>query len=136
MRVAVEFDWEPVGEVGLSPSGKLAFPRVPYGPGVYCFHIEQDSVAEVYVGESEDLRQRMEHNYRYSPRPTNLRVRSMLLERLAAGKRVQLSIARNVLVELGGTQAAGDLSLKQVRLLVESAALAIARHAGEQIQNR
>jgi hypothetical protein len=135
MRVVVEFDWEDVGKVSLSTSGKLAFPPTPAEPGVYRFEVTNSGVIEVYIGESENLRQRMEHNYRYHPASTNVRVREMLTEHLMAQRPVALAITRSAKLEIHGDEIDADFGLKQIRLLVENAALATARQAGMQIHN-
>jgi hypothetical protein len=131
----IEFDWQEAGPIGLSPSRKLAFPVILPEPGIYRFRVPSVARSEVYSGESENLRQRMEHNYRYHPGPTNVRVRAWLLGDLWEGRSIQLAIARSSFLEIDGERVIADLTKKQVRLLIENAALAVARRPGEQIQH-
>jgi hypothetical protein len=140
MSLMIEFDWDEVGHVRLSPSNKLEFPPVPSEPGVYSFRMfrmSSVSGAEVYIGETQDLHQRMNRNYRTNHTgKTNVYVRRLLYQGLSEGRSVQLALVRRVLLEVDGAQAPADFHLKVVRLLIESAAVVLAGRVGEQILNR
>jgi hypothetical protein len=132
----VEFEWEEIGDLGVTEAGRLAIPRVPAVPGIYRFWATDGVGSEVYIGESQDLRHRMERNYANKHRgETNVRVREMLLAGLAARRSVRLAIVRAAVMEVDGAKAPADMSKKSVRLLVENAALAIARNADAEIHN-
>ena len=136
MQIMIEFDWEAVGAVSLTAAGRLDIPPVSAGPGVYRFRVSNDSLTEVYIGESQNLRQRMVNNYASTHTgTTNVRVRGVLVGHLREGRDVQLAIVRNAMCGIDGELAPADLRLKDTRLLVESAALALARRAGERIHN-
>lgn len=88
-RVAVEFEWQPVGEVTLV-DGKPRFPSLPRAPGAYrlAFYVP-DAAARVYIGETDDLHRRAQ-NYR-TPGPmqrTSLRMNQELVDALTRGVRV------------------------------------------------
>jgi hypothetical protein len=110
MRVVVDFDWEYVGDVGLSAAGRLVFPSLSSGPAVYRFVVES-SPTEVYIGETENLRQRMEHNYRYHPGSTNVRVRDLLVGRLEAGHSIRLALMRDMVLTVDRFRVVGDHEL-------------------------
>jgi hypothetical protein len=78
----------------------------------------------------------MERNYANKHRgETNVRVRELLLSRLAERRCVQLAIVRTAVLDVAGHRAPADLTSKSVRLLVENAALALARHAKVHVHN-
>ncbi|MGH2533815.1 MAG: GIY-YIG nuclease family protein [Thermomicrobiales bacterium] len=135
MRVTIEFEWEELGKVSLSQLGKLVIPQVPVGPGVYRFRIPTESAVEVYVGQTNNLRRRM-RNYAGTHRgQTASRIRKVLLDHLAEGRQVQHSIARHARVEIDGEAVDASVDPEHVRLLVENAALALARRVGEKAHN-
>jgi hypothetical protein len=136
MRVAVDFDWKKVGPLRLSTAGRLAIPQVPAASGIYRFQVLSEAGPEVYIGESRDLRQRMVHNYASTHTgATNVRVRDMLLRHLTAGRDVRLAIVTEAVLIIEDELTAADLHLKEVRRLIESAALVLARQAGERIHD-
>jgi len=64
-------DWRQAGEVTLDETGRLVFPELPNGPGIYRFRLiagEGQMPARVYIGEAESLSHRMK-GYR-TPGPT------------------------------------------------------------------
>jgi hypothetical protein len=136
VRVGIEFDWEEIGHLGLAPAGSLVIPPVPAEPGIYRFRLSGDAATEVYIGESDNLRRRMQGNYASKHTgTTNVRVRELLQHHLTEEECVHLAIVRVASLELDGYQASADLSDKSTRLLVENAALAIARFGGETTHN-
>ena len=136
VRVVIVFDWEEVGAVRLSPAGRLEIPPVSAEPGVYRFRVSNASGTAVYIGESQNLRRRMVGNYASTHTDTtNVRVRGMLLGYLTEGRDVRLAIVREAVLEVDGELAPAELKLKDARLLVENAALALARRAGDRIHN-
>jgi hypothetical protein len=135
VRVVVEFDWEEVGSVGLSPTGELAIPPVSAGPGIYRFRVSVASGAEVYIGESQDLRHRMRNYANMHKGETNVRVRELLLRHLEEGRDVRLAIVSGAVFEVDGEPTPADLASKDARLLVENTGLTLARRDGERIHN-
>jgi hypothetical protein len=136
MRVAIIFDWEEVGTLSLTPAGRLAIPQVTPAPGIYRIQVSNDSSTEVYIGESQDLRQRMVGNYASTHTGvTNVRVRGILSGHLAEGRDVRLAIVSKAFLEIEGDLIPADLTLKDARQLVENAALALACRAGDHIHN-
>jgi hypothetical protein len=136
VRVVVEFDWEEFGQVGLLPTGRLAIPIVPAKPGIYRFRVMGDAGTEVYIGETDNLRRRMQGNYASTHTgATNVRVRELLLTHLRGRGIVSLAVVRAASFEVDGHLMSADLSDRSARLLVENAALAIARLDSETIHN-
>jgi hypothetical protein len=66
---------------------------------------------------------------------TNERIREMRLRHLEAGGDVRLAIVRKAVLEIAGDVSPADLDTKDARQLIENAALAVARRAGERICN-
>jgi hypothetical protein len=64
-----------------------------------------------------------------------VRIRETLLHSLAEGRDIRLAIVITAALGIDGAGVTADLGLTDTRLLIESAALALARRAGEQIQN-
>lgn len=136
MRIAVEFDWKEIGPLKTTTAGRLSIPVVPAEPGIYRFLISTGSGTEVYIGESDNLYRRMTRNYASAHTgSTNVRIREMLLARLAEGIDVRLAVVRFAVVELDSRRTEADLTDKSVRLLVENAALATDRLDGARILN-
>jgi hypothetical protein len=136
VRVAVEFDWEEIGQVELSPAGRLAMPSVPAEPGIYRFRITSEHRTEVYIGETSNLRRRMQANYASTHTgATNVRVRKLLQSQLGEARGVHLAIVRAAFREVDGHRIPADLSDRSTRLLIENAAIAIARCDGETVHN-
>jgi hypothetical protein len=78
----------------------------------------------------------MRHNYTNLHKgKTNVRVREMLLQHLTEGREISLTFVTKVSLEIDGEPVPADMTLKEVRLLAENAALALARRAGKHIHN-
>src|SRR5215210_2591945 len=68
----------------LSAAERLVIPWVPAGPGIYRFRVSNASETEVYIGESQNLRQRMMGNYASTHTgKMNVRIRKIVLGHLA-----------------------------------------------------
>src|SRR4051812_7204923 len=116
MNVAVEFEWVEVGVVRQFTATLPAFPNVPAGPGVYRFRVSSNSGVETYIGEAENIRQRLQRNYgSQHTGSTNVRVRRWLLSQLAAGGEVRLALAHVTALSVDGKPFAPDLASKQIR---------------------
>jgi len=128
--VEVAFRWRLLGEVTLDGLGKLLFPQASAAPGVYRLEVDDDQ-ASVYFGEATDLHQRF-GRYRNAGRrqPTNIRIQELLCRMLSDGGRCQVSVAEILTFQAGRSGACLDLRLKAARVLVESAAIVLARNEG------
>ncbi len=129
----ISYGWCGAGAVALA-GGKLAMPTLGARPGIYRFVISDGQTGAVrhYVGESSNLASRM-NGYR-NPGPTqhtNIRLNTLLLSTLKAGGTVDAS----VVLEANFAGQALELGSKSARLLVESAALLVARSAGIAVEN-
>ena len=134
VEVGVQFVWLDAGVVALDVSGKLGFYRLPSRPGIYRFTLtDGDSGSlSIYIGESDNLARRMS-NYR-NPGPkqlTNERLQARILETLAGGGKVSVSVALEAAVD-GATL---DFTARPARLLAENAALIRAGQQGHHAEN-
>jgi hypothetical protein len=126
-EISLAFRWEPIGRVSIDEMGKPVFPQAAATPGVYRFEIDGDK-ALVYFGEAADLRRRFSH-YR-SPGPsqqTNLRIRDLFCRALNASGQGEVSLAHVISFDATERTAHLDLRLKAARVLIESAAIVLAR---------
>ena len=130
-RLCLVYSWTEVGHVVVD-ADKLRFPTVPEAPGIYRFELGD----RWYIGEADRLRRRFQH-YR-TPGPsqsTNLRLNALMGQLLANGSGIVVSTITSVAVEIDGHALPLDLSHKDARLLVESAALVAARAGGRFVEN-
>ena len=130
----VVFEWSRLGVATLDPTGKVTFPGpLPTGPGLYRFTLTGRSAPNrIYIGESDNLRRRLNSNYR-NPGPrqrTSLRINALLVEHLSIGAHVTVDISVVGMLHVADSgPLALDLSRKAGRLLAESAALVLAQHS-------
>jgi len=131
VEVAVRFEWEDRGAVVLDADGRIRFPAVDRSPGLYRFMLARADGREVYIGETVELRRRLQQ-YRTpgSGQQTNLRMNARMMEHLRQGHPVRLAVVESVAGEVGGRVLALDLGRKEVRTLAESAALVAAENEG------
>lgn len=121
----IRFRWEPIGRVLLDEKELPAFPAVPPTPGLYRFQIRGARGHATYIGEAEDLRRRFQ-GYRTPSvgQLTNVRVRDRLLEALREEDEVAVAIViSGAELVLSGDERPVDLGSKQIRLILENAAL-------------
>lgn len=136
MRVSVEFEWQSLGQVGVTAAGRFALPSCPDKPGVYRFRTTGESTA-VLIGESLSIRRRVEGDFCSDPvGAANLRIRQQLQQDLDRGSEVELSVVTTVIERVNSIEVPADLASRSVRLLVENAALEVERAAGSIIRNR
>lgn len=122
--------WQPLGEVGLDPDGRLRLPRPAVGPGLYRFLLH-DASRTAYVGETDELTRRFGH-YR-NPGPsqrTNVRLNDRMRAVLASGGSIAVEVCTRADVEVGSCREPLDLRVKSHRLLAEETALAEVRRLG------
>jgi hypothetical protein len=128
----VTFDWTRLGRLALDSGGKLAFPTpLAASPGLYRFTlVNRTGRSSIYIGESDNVRRRLNTNYR-NPGPrqqTSLRLNTLLVEHLRAGFDVEVDVASAATLHVPGSPSTDlDLSRKAGRLLAESAALVLAQ---------
>lgn len=127
VKVTVTFEWEDLGELVLSDTGRLVIPAVTESPGVYRFWMTSAANSDVYIGQASDLKRRMRNYSGTHSGATNSRIRTIMLTLLQNGGRIRYSIASKVQIVIDGTPIALDWNQFHVRLLVENAALAEAR---------
>jgi hypothetical protein len=134
--VRVRFSWRGAGAVALDSSGRVAFARLPYCPGVFRMQLTArpgQARDRIYIGETDNLRRRLATEYRTPTlsQYTNLRVNAQLRKHLSAAGRIELAIAGQAWIELDGSRRELDLTRKPDRLLAENAAVVLAVLAEE-----
>jgi hypothetical protein len=128
--VALRFRWHHIGDVRLDAAGKLVFPSAAAEPGVYRLEVD-DGQASVYFGEASDLRRRFgQYRNPGSSQQTNQRLNELLRSVLVGGSRCRVSLVEVVSFEAQSRDAELDPRLKAARVLVESAAIVLARNDG------
>ncbi len=136
--LSVNFDWVPIGSVSLDGRGRLDFPRVPSGPGLYQFELVQGGHSSFYTGQADNLPRRFQH-YR-TPGPsqqTNMRLNRHMTNTLTAGGGICASvITEGAMIDVGGEIRSINLGSKFERVLLEHAAIAVASAAGFETLNR
>ncbi|MBN2801162.1 MAG: hypothetical protein JXX28_18630 [Deltaproteobacteria bacterium] len=131
--LTVRFSWSSVGRVELDDAGRVCFPDLPTGPGVYRFTFHGFPL-RIYVGESTNLRARMSgyRNPHSNGQATNQRLNALFLEALGTG--LSVDIAFVVAVEVGGLPA--NLADSFTRRLVENAAILQVRATSHEVLNQ
>jgi hypothetical protein len=120
---ALSLQWTARGPVVLDEAGRLRFPASDSLPGVYrlaaCC---PNGRRATYIGESDNLRRRF-GNYRNPglTQQTSQRIHRWLLELLAVGGDVTLSVAERVRINSVNV----DLSRKAVRCMFEQMAVVL-----------
>jgi len=123
--VQLSADWSVAGPVRLV-GGKLEMPAVPREPGIYRFSLNLLGPERTYVGETAELRRRMQQYRTPGHRQqTNLRLRDAMAEHLAAGGEVLVAVIVAASLTTDGSKRPLDLSTKHGRRLVENAALVL-----------
>lgn len=138
VQAAIDMRWKQLGAVTLDDSGGLCFPAVPAEPGLYRLRLQAPGGHRHYVGESVNLRRRF-GNYR-NPGPTqatSIRINAVLHEHLAAGERIAIDVIfSEITLQIGGAGVAANLADKQMRRLLEQAALIVDGAADIESLNR
>jgi hypothetical protein len=127
LRCSLSLRWKPIGRVLLDEKGKLRFPIMPEGPGLYRLRLKtSDGIESNYVGQSDSLRRRFFH-YR-NPGPTqvtNIRLNQLIRDLLSRGGEVSVATAYDVWVRTEQGAARADLNRGSLRRLFENLALAV-----------
>ena len=124
VEVTVALDWDDAGSVQLV-DGALVFPAdLPSQPGIYRFRFHGSDGVRVYVGETSDLRRRANHYLIGNPAGrTNKWVHDLMREHLASGGQIDMAIALDGIVTVGGLLRPLEVGRSMSRLLAEGAAL-------------
>jgi hypothetical protein len=127
-RLTVEFHWQSAGEISIQDQS-LIFARLPEHAGIYRIRFPVSRV--VYVGETINLRRRMQH-YRTpgAKQSTSIWVNRLLRERLANGELVILEVCTDAVTTSDKSRDGADLTSKTMRVLVENAAILSETQAG------
>ena len=137
VTISVKFQWQPLGQVGLDVRERLVFPKVSSRPGLYSFLIERVGERGIYIGETDQLDRRFQH-YR-TPGPsqrTNIRLNALMSEALKIGAGISVAtMSDGAFVTTNNQDRAADLAQKSERVLLEQAAIYVARTAGLNILN-
>jgi hypothetical protein len=124
MKICVGFQWRDAGRLQIGPDGKLVFPEFPCIPGIYRLLLRDRQGSSVYIGESEDLKRRMQHYRTPGPRQlTNLRLHRRIRDVLEGVGAVEVATATDATLYLDERPLPLDISRKAFRRLLESAAL-------------
>lgn len=135
MRVGVEVQWDNQGQLRVV-DGKLMFPSVPEGPGIYRFTLQSEQGKSIYIGEADRLKRRFTQYRNPGPsQETNQRINARMKAVIEAGGRVEVAIATRVRADVEGHAVVVDLLSHPYRLLAENAALVIAIQSGETLEN-
>jgi len=138
VRVRLELDWRPLGEV-LLVDDRLQFPvEAPKVAGVYRFSLRADTGGDtVYIGEGELLNKRFGW-YRggHGSQVTNKRMNDCMKDVLTSRGTVMVDVATEIRLEVDGQPVPSDLAKAFQRKLAENAALVAAGVAGEKIENK
>lgn len=135
--LTIDFDWAPHGTV-TADADTIRFEPAPRAPGLYRIDL---NATHTYIGEAGDLARRF-NGYRSPggsvdtlvPR-TNRRVQRKILEALAAGRTVSVSICTAATIAVAADTIPLPLSHKTHRLLVEAAAIIVAERDGCTLEN-
>lgn len=130
VNVKFDFDWDERGEIQIDEIGRLVFPAVSVGPGLYRFCFAGEYIRSVYIGETSQLRRRFTQ-YRTPgiSQQTNLRLNRAMSGALKAGGTVTVSVLTAI------DAPAFGLERKHDRVLLEHGAIICARNDGQEILN-
>ena len=138
VRISAAFQWQLLGRVRIDDSGRLLFPVAPRRPGLYRFRLHVGEETRYYIGETDNLRRRLQH-YR-TPGPTqktNIRLSTELQGHIAAGGSIEVDIvADRIELTVSGTPSRADMADRAVRRLLEQAALIAEAEVGADLLNR
>jgi hypothetical protein len=135
--LSINFDWTQHGTV-TADAHTIRFEPSPRAPGLY--RIELDA-RHIYIGEARSIAGRFS-GYRNPggsvdtlvPR-TNRRIQRKILESLAAGRTVPVSICTAATLTIGDDVVPLPLNDKSRRLLLEAAAIILAEREGYTLEN-
>ena len=105
--------------------------------GVYRFSLHSPAEGDsVYIGEGMLLRKRFDwYRVGHKSQVTNHRMNNRIKTVIAAGGSVQIDVATEIVLEVGGNTTPSNLHNAFQRKLAENAALVAAEQASEKIEN-
>jgi hypothetical protein len=137
MNVTSAFDWTDAGQLTLASGDQIIFPSLPQSPGVYRFDCLAETDSWLYIGEADNLKNRMGSYGKPGPtQDTNIRLNALLRDALRDGERISLAVTTAATLEVDGIQIAANLNDVFVRRLIEDAAIVAAVIAGTRIINK
>jgi len=136
-QLLLKFRWNLKGVIYLDHKNRPKFPDVQEQSAVYRLAIETETGVQFYIGETDNLRRRMQ-GYR-TPGPTqstNQRLTCIMKSSLLLGKEVRLEIMQAVRAKtVESNMLLEDFGNRYVRCLFENAAIIVALNNSEQILN-
>lgn len=116
--------WRVVGPITLDAAGRLQFPEVGAEPGIYRFELRGKDSLALYIGETQNLRQRF-NQYRLPGKgqTTNHRICTAIREALASGGSVVVSLGQDARLCAGAGCSKADLASANQRRLLEQLAI-------------
>lgn len=137
VSAAVEFEWDELGKMTVSRSGRLQLPRPPAGPGLYRFRVVGTPNPAVYIGETGNFIQRFAtYANPGSSQQTNIRLNAEMARHIQDGGETLVDVATKAWLTAGGKRDRLDLDGSAARRFAENAAILIAQHAGDHVLNR
>ena len=137
VQIRLEFCWQHLGQVRNGTDDLLQFPTAPRKPGLYRFRFVGNEADRNYVGETVNLRRRLQH-YR-SPsesQQTNIRMNAELHEHVTSGGSIDVDIVTDgITVSVAGDIVPVDLRDKAMRRLLENSALVDVAVSGTALLN-
>ena len=133
----LEYQWQGLGEIYLDHKGRLKFPDVTDMPAVYRLNIETKNGLHQYIGETDNLRRRVQGYRTPGPtQPTNKRLRTIMTGTLTADKTVSIDILHMSQKQAGqSAEFAYGMGNKFVRRLFENAAILNSLKSGHTLLN-
>ena len=121
----IEYQWQNLGEIYLDHKDRLKFPDVSDIPAVYKLNIETENGPHYYVGETDNLRRRVQGYRTPGPtQPTNKRLQAIMMDALAEHKNVSIDLLHMSQKQAGqSAEFAFGLGNKFVRRLFENTAI-------------
>jgi hypothetical protein len=138
IEVGFSIDWLMLGKITLAPDAKLNFPNISDAPGLYRFRYTLKDKAQIFIGESENLKRRF-MLYR-NPGPsqqTNVRLNALLKDAILEGAVIEVDIVlASEAIRVGGTTTTADFKNKAIRRMFEHAAIVALHNLDVESANR
>lgn len=133
----LEYQWQSLGEIYLDHKDRLKFPDVTDMAAVYKLNIETKNGLHHYIGETDNLRRRVQGYRTPGPtQPTNKRLRTIMTDALIAHKIVSIDVLHMSQKQAGqSAEFAFGMGNKFVRRLFENAAILNSLKSGHTLLN-
>lgn len=128
-KIKIDWDWETIGDISFdSQYGKLIFPMVSEEGSVYRILIESHVKKECYIGETNNLQRRFEQYQSPGPsQKTNIRLSQLMFDGLKKGRIIGVQRMKSIAVSVDRVSVDVDFMDKEMRRLLESAAIIYAK---------